>query len=76
MQLILELGPYSQHFFGGERGEGVSQGQKSAYTGFTQTIAVVPPKPDISRRVSHPSIILAQFHLTSVFEWELVYPTW
>jgi hypothetical protein len=49
-------------------------GRKRAYTGCTQTTAV-PAEPGIPWRVSHPSFIQAQCCLTSVFEWELVYPT-
>ncbi len=36
----------------------------------------VPAEPDIIWRVLHPSTIQAQCCLTSVFQWELVYPTW
>jgi hypothetical protein len=35
----------------------------------------VTAEPKIPWRVSHPSIIQAQCCLSSVFEWELVYPT-
>ncbi len=37
--------------------------------------AAVPAEPEIPWRVSHPSTIQAQGCLTSVFKWELVYPT-
>jgi hypothetical protein len=36
----------------------------------------VPPEPEILWRVSCPSTIQAQGGLTSVFEGEVVYPTW
>jgi hypothetical protein len=36
--------------------------------------AEVPVKPEIPWRVSIPSTIKAQCSLTSMFEWELVYP--
>jgi hypothetical protein len=37
--------------------------------------SIVPAEPEIPWRVSHLSIIKAQSCLTSVFQWELVYPT-
>ncbi len=46
-------------------------GRKRAYTGCTQTTAIVPTVPEIPRRASHLSIIQAQCCLTSVFKWEL-----
>jgi hypothetical protein len=38
--------------------------------------AAVPAQHEIPWRVSHPSNIHTKCCLTSVFEWELVYPTW
>ena len=32
--------------------------------------------PGVPKRVTHPSTVLAQCCLTSVFKWELVFPTW
>ncbi len=49
------------------------RGRKRAYT---QTTAVVPAEPDTPWRVSHLSFIHAKCWLTSVFKWEVLYPTW
>ncbi len=49
-------------------------GWKRTYTGCTQT-TTVPAELEIPWGVFHLSIIWAWCYLTSVFEWELVYPT-
>jgi hypothetical protein len=48
---------------------------KDTCIGCTQTTSV-PAEPGLPWRVSHLSIIQAQCCLTSVFGWELMYPTW
>jgi hypothetical protein len=54
----------------------VPQGRKRANTGCTQTTAVVPAEPEFLWKASHPCTIQGQCYLASLFEWELVHPTW
>ncbi len=51
-------------------------GRKRANTGCTQYRLAVQAEHVILRRVSNPIIFQPQCCLTSVLEWELVYPAW